>query len=211
MEDGNSVYDLEFYANDKEFEYEINANTGKIYSKSSELRVQRPTDSTKATKAPAVQNEVETTPESVSENKTHNNSQNENNLQNKTEDKNQSKPQNNSENKPQNNTNDKVSLAKAKSIALADAGVSESNATFTKAKPDYDDGILVYDIEFYTSSYEYDYEINAKTGAVRSRESEPLKKAEKPNTNNGNTSGNSKYIGLDKAKSIAVGHAGFSV
>ena len=39
--------------------------------------------------------------------------------------------------------------------------------TFARADLDRDDGRLVYDVEFYTSDYkEYDYEIDASTGAV---------------------------------------------
>jgi len=60
-----------------------------------------------------------------------------------------------------------VTLSKAKSIALNYAGVSSSAATFTKAYKDYDDGVTVYEIEFYAGDYEYEFEINAKTGTVR--------------------------------------------
>lgn len=70
---------------------------------------------------------------------------------------------------PRKNTSSStyIGKAKAKSIALKDAGVSASSATFTKAKLDYEDGIRVYEIEFYTNSAEYEYEINAKTGKIR--------------------------------------------
>lgn len=70
---------------------------------------------------------------------------------------------------PRKNTSSStyIGKAKAKSIALKDAGVSTSSATFTKTKLDYEDGIRVYEIEFYTNSAEYEYEINAKTGKIR--------------------------------------------
>lgn len=98
-----------------------------------------------------------------------------------------------------------ITVDKAKEIALADAGVSSSDATFIKEKPDYDDGIPVYDVEFYTSSHEYDYEIDARTGAVRSRDMEALEIApQQQGSSNGN------YIGVQKAKSIALDHAGVS-
>ena len=69
---------------------------------------------------------------------------------------------------PRKNTSSStyIGKAKAKSIALKDAGVSASSATFTKTKLDYEDGIRVYEIEFYTNSAEYEYEINAKTGKI---------------------------------------------
>ena len=70
---------------------------------------------------------------------------------------------------PRKNTSSStyIGKAKAKSIALKNAGVSASSATFTKTKLDYEDRIRVYEIEFYTNSAEYEYEINAKTGKIR--------------------------------------------
>ena len=75
---------------------------------------------------------------------------------------------------PRKNTSSStyIGKAKAKSIALKDAGVSASSATFTKTKLDYEDGIRVYEIEFYTNSAEYEYEINAKTGKIRDKDVE---------------------------------------
>ena len=60
--------------------------------------------------------------------------------------------------------------AKAKQIALDHAGVSESDTSFLMAKLDYDDGVQVYDVEFYVAATasEYDYEIDAATGEIRS-------------------------------------------
>ncbi|MCD7746916.1 MAG: PepSY domain-containing protein [Firmicutes bacterium] len=92
----------------------------------------------------------------------------------------------------------------AKQIALDDAGVSKSNATFTKVKQDIDDGIVVYDIEFYTTNYEYEYEINAATGAIVSRSASALKSASNSGTSTGTT------ISVDEAKAIALSHAGYS-
>ena len=58
----------------------------------------------------------------------------------------------------------------AKQIALDHAGVSESDTAFLMSKSDYDDGVAVYDVEFYVASTntEYDYEIDATTGEIRS-------------------------------------------
>lgn len=57
-----------------------------------------------------------------------------------------------------------IGVEKAKSIALKDAGIS--NATFVKAKLDTEDGVKVYDVEFYKNNVEYSYEIDAKTGKI---------------------------------------------
>lgn len=63
-----------------------------------------------------------------------------------------------------------VDEAKAKQIALDHAGVSESDTAFLLVKPDYDDGVAVYDVEFYVAATnsEFDYEIDAATGEIRS-------------------------------------------
>lgn len=59
-----------------------------------------------------------------------------------------------------------ISVEDAKSAALQHAGVAAGEAVFSKAELDYDDGIAVYEIEFYVGQTEYDYKINATTGAV---------------------------------------------
>ena len=43
---------------------------------------------------------------------------------------------------------------------------SSASAVFTKAKLDREDGIYVYEIEFYVGNYEYEYEINAVDGKI---------------------------------------------
>ena len=60
-----------------------------------------------------------------------------------------------------------ITADQAKQAALSHAGLSGSQVTFVKAKLDWDDGRRVYEVEFYDTSYkEYDYEIDASTGAV---------------------------------------------
>lgn len=65
-----------------------------------------------------------------------------------------------------------LTVEEAKTAALSHAGVSASQATFTKQKLEREGGRQVYDMEFYTDSNEYEYEIDASTGAVISCESE---------------------------------------
>ena len=65
-----------------------------------------------------------------------------------------------------NDDSNYIGLESAKSIALKDANLSESDVTFTEARLDNDDWTKNYDLEFFTSSHEYDYEINALTGAI---------------------------------------------
>ena len=65
-----------------------------------------------------------------------------------------------------------IGYAKAKSIALNHAGVSEGKAYDMDIELDDEDGILVYEVEFKSGNMEYSYEINAATGAILKHEAE---------------------------------------
>ena len=65
-----------------------------------------------------------------------------------------------------------IGHAKAKSIALNHAGVSESKAYDMEIEPDDEDGTRVYEVEFKFGGMEYSYEINAATGAILKHEAE---------------------------------------
>ena len=108
---------------------------------------------------------------------------------------------------------------KAKNIALEDAKVKIDDVTFTKCVLDKDKGKQIYDIEFYTDMAEYDYEISADTGNVFSRDTEPVKQRKKVSKKKNNVASSkgtkkandaSKYIGVEKARSIALRDAGIS-
>lgn len=55
----------------------------------------------------------------------------------------------------------------ARDIALKHAGLSVNDVTRLKAEFDRDDGRTEYDVEFHHGGYEYDYEIDAVTGSIR--------------------------------------------
>lgn len=114
--DGRFQYDVEFYSGSSEYEYEIDAATGKILSSDRELEDFIVTPST--------------------------------------------------------GSGETITAERAKEIALSDAGVSASNAVFKKVKLDWDDGRPEYEVEFYAGSMEYEYEIDARTGKIISREIE---------------------------------------
>ena len=65
-----------------------------------------------------------------------------------------------------------IGYAKAKSVALNHAGVSESKAYDMDIELDDEDGTLVYEVEFKSGNMEYSYEINAATGAILKHEAE---------------------------------------
>ena len=65
-----------------------------------------------------------------------------------------------------------IGHAKAKSIALNHAGVSENQAYDMEIELDDEDGTIVYEVEFQSGNVEYSYEINAATGAILKHETE---------------------------------------
>ena len=54
----------------------------------------------------------------------------------------------------------------AKQIALDKAGVTAAEATFTKARLDYDGGREEYEFEFFANGREFDIDVDANTGRV---------------------------------------------
>lgn len=106
-----------------------------------------------------------------------------------------------------------IGKQKAQEIALADAGVAAGDALHLIVKPDWDDGVRIYEVEFYTASQEYDYEIHAETGGIlsRDREAEWNGTAASGSSNTGSTaSASTADIGEAKARSVALSHAGIS-
>lgn len=59
-----------------------------------------------------------------------------------------------------------VDLEQAKAAALADAGLDASQVQFTKQSLETDDGVQKYEIEFTANGYEYEYDIDPKSGNI---------------------------------------------
>ncbi len=94
-----------------------------------------------------------------------------------------------------------ITEKEAKEIALTDAKVSEKKVKFIKTKLEKDYGILVYEIEFISDSFEYEYKIGAHDGkkiSYSKEEDDPINNT-KPT--------NQKYITKEKAKEIALKHS----
>lgn len=201
FDDGHFVYDIEFVANGYEYDYQVKSSDGTI--------LKRELDPIGAvlTGQGTVQNQTQ---DSSVQNQTQNSD-----AQNQAQDSSaQNQTQNSATESAAANSQQasaQISLDDAKNAALSDAGLSASDVTYTKDRLDYDDGISVYDIEFYTSNQSYDYEIDANTGAIRQKSVESFQSA--AGTTAGTTSGNQasgSYIDVEEAKSIALNHAGFS-
>ncbi len=115
-----------------------------------------------------------------------------------------------------------ISAERAKEIALQHASLSAADVNFVHSELDYDDGVQVYDVEFYKGNAEYDYEIDAATGSVLSYDydAEDHQPTAQPNDSATTPpadaqapvdSNNAAYIGVDRAKNIAVSHAGVAL
>ena len=60
----------------------------------------------------------------------------------------------------------------AKNIALPDAGVTEADVTGIRIQLETDHGVQEYEVEFYAGNLEYDYDIDAATGQIRSKDTD---------------------------------------
>ena len=60
----------------------------------------------------------------------------------------------------------KITADEAKAAAFKHAGVNESDVVGLDVDLDRDDGVLKYEVDFYSGGVEYDYDINAETGDV---------------------------------------------
>lgn len=117
---------------------------------------------------------------------------------------------------------------KARDAALQDAGVTAAQASGLEVEMDYDDGLMVYEVEFRANGREYEYEVNALSGEIVRRNNEvddDTRPTTQPTQTGATTSGGAAssgstttgqttagsaaaYIGEDKAKSIALERAG---
>lgn len=104
-----------------------------------------------------------------------------------------------------------ITEEQAKEIAANHAGVAVADVTFHSVSLEEDDGRRVYDVEFYSGSTEYDYEIDASTGDILSYDNDvenfsiPQQSAQNPQ---GAATGS--YIGDDAAKAAALQRAGLT-
>ncbi len=105
--------------------------------------------------------------------------------------------------------NAKITQAKAKKIALKDAGVKSSKIYDYEIELDRDDAKLHYDVSFEVDNKEYEYDIDANTGKILSykkpKTSSSKTSSSKPSTS---TTSSSSNITKAKAKSLALKDAG---
>lgn len=145
------VYEFDFTKDNVSYEYDVNGTTGEIMEFSREIINKKGNDDAGTNQAPAADKpNSDNSGTAGSPNAASSGSDS------------------------SNSAASYIGADKAKSIALENAGVKTSAAVFTAAKLDRDDGRYLYEIDFYTSDTEYDYEIDAITGKILDRDSEPL-------------------------------------
>lgn len=102
----------------------------------------------------------------------------------------------------------KITADDAKRIALAHAKLAEKDVTFVKVELELEDNNRYeYDVDFYNGNVEYDYEIDAVSGAILSadRDIENYVIPTQPSTAAANTQ--TSEISVERAKQIALSHA----
>ena len=117
-DDGVTYYDVDFYKDGKEYDYEIHAQTGNVLKP-----VKKPVSSGSTSSSSTSSGSSSTASKNI--------------------------------------TRDE-----AISKALSHAGLKKSQVSRLKADLDKDDGRTVYDVDFETAQWEYEYEVNAKTGKI---------------------------------------------
>ena len=114
IDDGRTQYEIEFYKDNTEYDYEIDAATGAIVSFDQEIETKYVTAAPKTGAA----------------------------------------------------ANAGVTKDQALQIALDHAGLNKNDIALKKVKKDFDDGVEVYEVEFYAGGYEYNYDIAVSGGQI---------------------------------------------
>jgi len=138
-ENGRFVYDVDFTANGRSYDYTIDPNSGIVLERESE---QIPGQPAGAAQQPIREETAANT------------------LPDET-------------NTPSGQR--LIAVADARSIALRQADLSADEVTFTLTRLDHENGVLVYEIEFFVAgSAEYEYDIDALNGTILDEEVESL-------------------------------------
>lgn len=106
----------------------------------------------------------------------------------------------------------------AAEAAFRHAGIGAKAAQRLEVELDSEDGVMVYEVEFRTADAKYEYDIDARTGAVVKQERKSLGGGNSGGSASGTTGGNSsgtptgsateKLIGEAAARKAALAHAG---
>lgn len=135
------------------------------------------------------------------------------------------------------NDGDYIGKDKAKEAAFAHAGVKESDVRELEIEIDFEYGAMVYEVDFASGEFEYDYSVDVKSGEIvhthreydddyvapveektaesksvenKPAESKPTESKPTESKSSNSSTLSTADIGKEKAKSIALGNAGLS-
>ena len=101
-----------------------------------------------------------------------------------------------------------ITADEAEQAALSHAGISSSDVSYITCELDFDDGIMVYEVEFISGNTEYEYDINALDKSVLKFSTERADNYSQ--SGQGGSSGNAASITEAEAQQAAFSHAGIS-
>ncbi len=101
-----------------------------------------------------------------------------------------------------------ITADEAEQAALSHAGISSSDVSYITCELDFDDGIMVYEVEFISGNTEYEYDINAIDKSVLKFSTERADNYSQ--SGQGGSSGNAASITEAEAQQAAFSHAGVS-
>ena len=160
-EQGQFIYDVEFIADNTQYNYWIKASSGAVVKKDVKLlpgaaeaaSTEKEDTKKEDTKKEDTQKETTSTEAKPNETTSEQTKPSESNASSAVD-------------KTKKQEKADVGIDRAKAIAVGHAGVKSSDVVFSKAKLERDDGKLVYEIEFYSNYAEYDYTIDASSGTI---------------------------------------------
>ncbi len=194
--DTQPVYNVEFVANDMDYDYRIDGSTGEVLWSQKAAVVapsgENPPANSTGTEQPTDQGANASGTQTAQSGQSAQTTQPAQSAQGATTD---------------------IGGARAKEIALAQAGVQEADAWELKTERDYARGKLVYEVDFETAENDYDYQIDGATGEILWSQVEPRRTAQQAQqTQQAQQSGGQSQtvadIGGARAKEIALSNAG---
>lgn len=106
----------------------------------------------------------------------------------------------------QNTRSEKIAAAYAEEMILAELGLTRDQVNFDRTELDHEKGKRVWEVELYHNYTEYDFLIDAETGAILHREAESKNNKPLPNVTP-DTAPVPVEITKDQALEIALDHA----
>lgn len=106
-----------------------------------------------------------------------------------------------------------ITADEAEQAALSHAGISSSDVSYITCELDFDDGIMVYEVEFISESTEYDYDINAIDKSVlkfSTERADNYSPSGQGGSSGSGSSGSAGSITGAEAQQAAFSHAGVS-